>query len=92
MDGLCKCCHGLFRKFIGKGMQKSAFIWGMRVFVCFLNACPIYVMNYEMIEYMDNYMDKFLYKLLLNFTIVMALLSYWTACLKSPKPIPLVSI
>ena len=88
MDGLCKSCHGLFRKIVGVHMRKTAFIYSMRLYVCFLNACPIYVVNYEMIEYMPNKMDSYIYKILLNFFCIMALISYWTASLKKSKVIP----
>jgi hypothetical protein len=42
-------------------MKKTAFVYIMRIFVCFLNACPMYVVSYEMLEYMENKMDKFIY-------------------------------
>lgn len=54
----------------------------------FLNILPMYTVNYEMIEYMDNDMDKFILKSLLNFCCTMSMLSYWTASLKQPKDLP----
>ena len=69
-------------------MKKAVFVNGMRIFVCFLNICPMYVVTNEMLEYMPNKMDIFIYKLLLNFFCIMALISYWTATLKSSKIIP----
>lgn len=60
----------------------------MRLFVILLNACPFYVANYEMNEWMTNDMDKFLYKLILNFFLAMALISYFTASLRKPKTMP----
>lgn len=60
----------------------------MRLFVNGLNACPLYVVNYEMIEWMDNEMDRYIWKALLNFFILGALTSYWTASLRKPKIIP----
>ena len=88
MDYFCKCCHGQFRRFCGANLKTGAFINGMRAFVCFLNICPMYTVNFEMIEYMKNDMDKFIYKCMLNFFCGMALLSYWTASLRLPKTIP----
>ena len=69
-------------------MKKTAFVYAMRIFVCFLNSCPMYVVTYEMLEYMTNKIDIFIYKLLLNFFCIMALISYWTASLKQSKIIP----
>ncbi len=69
-------------------MKKAAFINGMRFFVCFLNACPMYVVSYEMLEHMPNKMDVFIYKFLLNFFCSMSLISYWTASLRQSKNIP----
>ena len=63
-------------------MKKAAFVYGMRFFVCFLNLCPMYVVSYEMLEYMPNKMDIFIYKIFLNFFCIMSLISYWTASLK----------
>ena len=60
----------------------------MRLFVCFLNACPFYVFNYEMNEWIKNETDRYLYKVILNFFLFMALLSYWTASLRRPSKIP----
>lgn len=69
-------------------MKKTAFVYTMRIFVCFLNACPMYVVTNEMLEFMSNKTDVFIYKLLLNFFCIMALISYWTASLKQSKIIP----
>jgi hypothetical protein len=71
-------------------MKKGLFINAMRIFVVFLNFCPFYLGNYELNEYMKNSMDKRIYNLMLNFFLGMALLSYWIASLKKPRPIPSV--
>jgi len=88
MDALCKCCHGLFRKFLGESMKKGIFVFSMRLIVCFLNICPVYVTNYEMNEWMPNEMDRTIYKFLLNWCCGFAVLSYWTASLKKPRQMP----
>jgi hypothetical protein len=69
-------------------MKKGIFINGMRFIVCLLNLCPLYLVNYELNEWIPNEMDRYLYKVMLNFSIFMALLSYWTATLKKPRKIP----
>lgn len=88
MDGICKCCHGLFRKFLGESMKKGIFVFSMRLIVCFLNICPVYVTNYEMNEWMPNEMDRRIYKFLLNWCCGFAVVSYWTASLKKPRQMP----
>lgn len=88
MDTLCRYCHGLFRQIFGNRMKDNLFVLSMRIFVCFLNICPLYVVNQEMIEWMTNDTDRIIYKMMLNFSIAGALLSYWTASLRKPKPIP----
>ena len=88
MDTLCRFCHGLFRQIFGKRMKDNLFVLSMRIFVCFLNICPLYVVNQEMIEWITNDTDRIIYKMMLNFTIAGALSSYWTASLRKPKPIP----
>ena len=88
MDTLCRLCHGLFRQIFGNRMKDNLFVLSMRIFVCFLNICPLYVVNQEMIEWITNDTDRIIYKMMLNFTIAGALSSYWTASLRKPKPIP----
>ena len=88
IDYFCKCCHQLFRKVLGGNMKSNMFRYCMRTFVTFLNVCPFYTVNYHMIEYIQNEMDRFIFKFLLNTLIFMALLSYWTASLKTPKKLP----
>jgi len=88
MDTLCKCCHGLFRRFIGSAMKKGCFVITMRAVVNFLNFCPSYVATYQVLEFVENEMDRFIFKFLLNAYIFMALVSYWTASMRMPKKIP----
>mmetsp|Transcript_5375 Transcript_5375/g.8310 ORF Transcript_5375/g.8310 Transcript_5375/m.8310 type:complete len:83 (+) Transcript_5375:6-254(+) len=82
MDGLCQCCHRLFQRGIGQGMGQNSFVYIMRLIVVALNLIPMYSVNYEILEWMENDMDKLVYKFLLNFFIIMSLLSYLTASLK----------
>ena len=91
MDCLCQCCHRLFKRFIGTSMRKEGFKFGMRLFVSWLNACPFYVVNFEMMEWMENKMDVFLWKLIFNSILILTLISYYTASLRKPKAIPAVS-
>jgi hypothetical protein len=91
MDGICKGCHGLFRRYVGKNMQADVFVYLMRATVSLLNVFPFYVINYEMIEYMPP-MDKYLYKWLFNAFLIVNLISYWTASLLKPIKIPQVSL
>ena len=68
-------------------MKNTFFIFAMRAFVSMLNFCPVFVVNTEMIEYMEPEMNRKICKLLLNSMCFMALLSYWIASLKKPKVI-----
>lgn len=88
MDYICVCCHKLFQKFIGTGMKTDLFKFGMRFFVCWLNACPFYVVNYQMMEWMQNKKDLYLLKVFFNLIVTLTLISYFTASLKKPKAIP----
>jgi hypothetical protein len=54
MDVPFKTIHKLFKTTFGKHMKKTIFVQSMRFVVNFLNICPLYVVNFEMIEYMDN--------------------------------------
>jgi len=66
-------------------MKGPCFIFAMRAFVTTLNLCPMYVVNTELIEYMEPAMNRKICKLLLNIMCLMALMSYWIASLKKPK-------
>lgn len=88
---ICQKTHRLFKKTVGNGMRSTGFIVSMRLFVCMLNICPVYIVNTEAIEWMNPEMNRTICKLLLNVFCGMALLSYWIACLRKPKKIPAVS-
>ncbi len=64
------------------------FIWAMRFVVVFLNVMPMYLMNYEMNEWIENKADVKALKVLFNFLVIMCLLSYGVATFKRPKVIP----
>ena len=81
-------CHGMFRRIFGNNMISGAFIFAMRFVVVALNAMPVYLMNYEMNEWMTNKVDCKLVKVLFNFLVFMTLLSYAVATFKKPKVIP----
>ena len=85
---MCMFCHGIFKKVFGGSQISNLFIWAMRVVVVVLNAMPLYVMNYEMNEWLENKADVKMLKVLFNFLVAMTLLSYAVATLKRPKVIP----
>ena len=84
MDGICKCCHGLFRRFFGSSMKKGIFIYAMRLVVCLLNICPFYVANYEMIEYIQERYGATFVVLASNITKKMKTLKGVT-CIEIPR-------
>ena len=69
-------------------MISGVFIFVMRLVVVLLNAMPVYLMNWEMNEWMPNQTDSKLVKILFNGFVFMTLLSYAMATLKRPKVIP----
>ncbi len=81
-------CHGIFKKVFGKGQAKNCFVWGMRAVVVILNVMPLYIINYEMLEYYENKMDKKITKVIFNALCFMNLWSYFVASLKRPQAIP----
>ena len=85
---MCMLCHGLFRRFFGNNMISGVFIFVMRLVVVILNVMPVYLMNYEMNEWMTNKVDCKLVKVLFNFLVFMTLLSYAVATIKRPQVIP----
>jgi len=69
-------------------MISGIFIFVMRFVVVMLNVMPLYLMNYELNEWMTNKVDCKLVKVLFNFLVFMTLLSYGVATFKRPKVIP----
>jgi len=51
----------------------------MRLIVLFLNAMPVYLMTYEMNEWITNDTDRVLAKYVFNTFVVMTLWSYFVA-------------
>jgi len=85
---MCMTCHGLFKRVFGGNQKMDCFVWSMRFVVLILNLMPLYVMNYEMNEWMENEMDKFLVKVIFNCNVFFTLVSYGVATFKKPKKIP----
>ena len=86
---MCMACHGIFKKVFGANGQNSlVFIWGMRLFVIFLNMMPLYLMNTELNEWLTNKTDSNLHKILFNILVFMCLFSYAYATFTRPKVIP----
>ena len=69
-------------------MISGFFIFAMRFVVVVLNVMPLYLMNYELNEWMTNKVDCKLVKVLFNGLVFMTLLSYAVATFKRPKVIP----
>ena len=85
---MCMFCHGIFKKVFGGSQISNLFIWAMRFVVVILNVMPLYLMNYEMNEWIENKADVKTVKILFNFLVGMTLLSYAVATFKRPKVIP----
>jgi hypothetical protein len=82
-------CHGLFKKVFGvRGQMSFAFIWSMRAFVVFLNLMPLYLINFELNDWMDNQLERSLNKVLFNVLAAMTLVSYGVASFTRPLVIP----
>lgn len=60
----------------------------IRCFISGLNIFPFYLVNYEMIEWMENKMDIWLFKVIFNGLFIMCMISYYIAALKKYKKIP----
>eukprot|EP00347_Sterkiella_histriomuscorum_P021121 403335173 len=60
----------------------------MRFVVVFLNVMPLYNMNYELNEWMENKTDKKIITYLFNLVVVLNVTSYLKASFQRPKPIP----
>lgn len=84
-------CHGVFKYIFGKNQISSLFIWSMRIVVVLLNVMPLYIMNYEMNEWIPNKMEKSLVNFLFNTLVFMTLLSYFIASFVKPQVIPQVN-
>ena len=72
-------------------MGGSLFIGSVRVIITFLYICPLYITNYEILEYKTNKADLAIIKFIQNTILILALISFWTATIKRPKAIPKVN-
>ena len=81
-------CHKVFRAVFGDSQISCAFVWSMRLLVTILNGMPLYVMNFEMNEWVADHMDRRLIKLVFNSLVFMTLLSYFKASFTRPRVIP----
>lgn len=81
-------CHSIFKMVFGERQVSCVFIQGMRLLVLFLNAMPLYVVNFEMLEWQTNEMDKRILKAMFNTFTFLCLLSYFKASITRPKVIP----
>lgn len=80
--------HAVFKNTFGKSMGGNCFVYSMRAFVTILNLFPMYLVNFEIIEYMEPAINRKICKLLINTVCSMALLSYWIASCKKLTVIP----
>ena len=69
-------------------MAGSVFATLMRAFVVCLNLMPLYLMNYELNEWLENETDKKMVKIIFNTLLALNLLSYGVGTFKRPKVIP----
>jgi hypothetical protein len=60
----------------------------MRLIVVFLNVMPVYVMTYEMNEWISNDIDRTVAKYVFNTFVGMTLWSYAIASFVKPAAIP----
>lgn len=70
----------------------AIFVVGMRLFVFFLNANAIWLMNTEkgLLNYIDESgdADRFTFLYIFNSTALFSFMSYVTACVRKQKPLP----
>jgi len=78
----------MFKKVFGQNQRLNLFVWGMRIFVIYLNVMPLYLVNYEILEFFENEMDKTITKYLFNIVMVLNIISYLRASWRKPKQIP----
>ena len=69
-------------------MASGVFSLAMRSFVVFLNLMPLYLMNFEINEWLDNEVDRKMIKLIFNVISVLNQIAYFYGTFKRPKVIP----
>ena len=79
-----KACRNVF----GKQMAGSLFSVAMRSFVVFLNLMPLYLMNYELNEWLENEVDRKMIKIIFNVLEALNLTAYFYGTFRRPKVIP----
>jgi hypothetical protein len=85
---MCMFCHGVFKTLFGDNQISCIFIQAMRLVVVLLNAMPLYLMNFELMEWQDNKTDTTTMKYLFNIFVALTLISYFKASLLKPVVIP----
>ena len=83
-------CHRVFKYLFGENQISCVFVQSMRFVVLILNLMPLYVMNYEMNEWMPNLRNRSIVKAIFNTLVIMTLLSYFVASFTKPRQIPLL--
>ena len=63
-------------------MKSIGFLIGMRLFIFYLNANAIWLMNTQLLSFVKNDMDSYIFKFVFNVTAFFSFISYLTACLK----------
>lgn len=66
----------------------NVFVWGMRIYVIYLNIMPTYLINYELLNFYENEMDRLITQYLFNVIQFLNITSYVRASWRRPKPIP----
>lgn len=69
-------------------MRSKGFVIGIRVLVFYLNANAIWLMNSQLLNYIENPMDSYIFKFVFNVTAIFSFMSYCTAAFKQRKPVP----
>ena len=59
----------------------------MRIYVVYLNLMPMYLINYELLNFYDNEFDRLITQYLFNFVEAMNIISYFRASWRRPKTI-----
>lgn len=81
---MCMFCHGVFKSLFGDNQISWLFVLAMRLVVVALNVMPLYLMNYELLEWQDAKVDTAIIKCLFNVFVFLTLLSYFKASFQKP--------
>ena len=69
-------------------MGSMGFVVTMRLFVFYVEANAIWLVNTELLNFVQNPMDVYVVKFVFNLTAIFAFMSYMTAVLRKKKPVP----